>query len=78
MVIHINPNRINTPASARPQVGRERAAEGKKQSAKQRIVLAEENFIPEPETLSTMIRGALASLREGMRFDRGSILNLLV
>jgi len=75
MVIHINPNRINGPAAGRPQVKRERTQEEKVKSAPKRV---EENFIPEPESLATMIRGALASLREGMHWDRGSILNLLV
>ena len=74
MVIHINPNRINTPAN-RPQVKRERSRDEKFTSAPKRV---EENFIPEPESLATMIRSAVAALREGMRWDRGTILNLVV
>lgn len=39
---------------------------------------AEENYIPGPESLSTLIRNALATLKEGLVFDRGSIVNLVV
>ena len=76
MVIHINPNRINAPAAGvRPQVSRERTREEKVKAAPKRV---EENFIPETESLATMIRGAIAALREGLHWDRGTILNLLV
>jgi hypothetical protein len=36
------------------------------------------NFIPAPESLSTLIDGAVAALRKGVYWDRGTILNLLV
>lgn len=79
MVIHINPNRINTPisgsAAGRPQVRREQTQNEKLRSSPKRV---EENFIPEPESLATMIRSAVAALREGLHWDRGTILNLLV
>lgn len=39
---------------------------------------AEENYIPAPESLATMIRSAIAALKDGSYWDRGSILNLLV
>ncbi len=74
MVIHINPNRINTP-STRPQVKRERTREEKARATPKKV---EENFIPEPESLATMIRSAVAALREGLHWDRGTILNLVV
>lgn len=76
MVIHINPNRINTPVSGnRPGVSRDRRTQERPQSTPSRV---EENFIPEPESLATIIRGAIAALREGIHWDRGTILNLLV
>jgi len=75
MVIHINPNRINTPGTGRPQVGRERPRDEKFKSAPKRV---EENFIPEPESLATVIRSAIAALREGFHWDRGTILNIVV
>ncbi len=36
------------------------------------------NFIPSPESLATLIDSAIAALRKGVRWDRGTILNLLV
>lgn len=75
MVIHIDPKRINTPAS-RPQGNRERPRSAKSSVATPARV--EENFIPEPESLATMIRNAISALKEGFHWDRGTILNLLV
>ena len=77
MIININPNRINNnPATgARPQASRERGREEKAKVAPRRV---EENFIPEPESLATMIRSAISALREGFHWDRGTILNLVV
>lgn len=77
MVIHINPNRINTPAAGiRPQPKRENPRDdGKVKASPKRV---EENFIPEPESLATMIRSAVAALREGLHWDRGTILNVVV
>lgn len=39
---------------------------------------AEENFIPSNDSMATFIRSALAALKQGTVWDRGSILNLLV
>lgn len=36
------------------------------------------NFIPAGESLATLIQGAVAALRKGVYWDRGTILNLLV
>lgn len=36
------------------------------------------NFIPSPESLATLIQSAIAALRSGVFWDRGTILNLLV
>lgn len=41
-------------------------------------VRARLNFIPDGEYLHAMIAGALTALRRGVRWARGSILNLLV
>lgn len=35
------------------------------------------DFIPSPESLATLINSAVASLRKGIYWDRGSILNVL-
>jgi hypothetical protein len=77
MVININPNRITTPAS-RPS-----KQEDRKQSSneKPKFITPErvaENYVPEPESLATMIRSAVAAFRQGMAWDRGTILNIVV
>jgi hypothetical protein len=77
MVIHINPNRINGPAAGRPRPQKERESK-REESVVAKQPRAEENFIPEPESLATMIRGAISALRSGIHWDRGTILNLLV
>jgi hypothetical protein len=78
MVININPNRINSrPAGA----GRRDGGRGDSVANDGRIIIpskADVNNIPAPESLHTMIRSALDSLRSGVFWDRGTILNLLV
>lgn len=39
---------------------------------------AEVNYIPGPESLATLISSAVEALRRGVRWDRGTILNILV
>ncbi len=39
---------------------------------------AEENYVPAPETLNTLVRNAVSALKSGSVFDRGSIVNLVV
>jgi hypothetical protein len=75
MVIHINPNRINTTSG-----GKIARRETSQQDADEAVVpsRAHVNYIPGPESLSTLIRSALAALRKGVFWERGSILNLLV
>jgi len=76
MAININPNRINT----RPaQTGRDYEQRADKPAAKIAAPKrAEVNFIPSPESLGTLIRSAVEAMKTGARWDRGSILNLLV
>jgi len=38
---------------------------------------ADVGIIPEPESLSTMIRSAIAAVRSGVYWDRGTILNII-
>lgn len=78
MVININPNRINIQSgnSGRANLGQREALVDR-----QRLVVpakADVNNIPSSETLHTMIRSAVASLKQGVFWDRGTILNLLV
>ncbi len=76
MVININPNYIPSqrPATGRPQE-RKRDNAGVDYKKPSRV---EENFIPEPESLATIIRSAIASFRQGIVWDRGTILNVIV
>ena len=75
MAIELNPNRINSgttggTARRRPQG----SAQGEVIVPKR----ADVNYIPGPESLQTLISSAVESLRRGMAWDRGTILNLLV
>lgn len=77
MTININPNRIGTSSA-----GIGKPAAGRRQSTSQDnpIVVpkrAHVNIVPEPESLATLIRSAVAALRQGITWDRGTILNLL-
>lgn len=76
MEIKINPNRINRPVGGRANTQRERKPQEREHFVTPKRV--EENFIPEPESLATMIRSAVAALRQGIHWDRGTILNLVV
>lgn len=66
-----------------PKVGTpltHRGHPGRKQGASENQVAplpAHLNYIPEPESLMTMIRSAVSALKRGMVWDRGSILNIL-
>ena len=76
MVIHINPSRINTtPAAQRKGRDSSQRPEGGDYTTPKR---ADVNHIPEPESLATLIRSAISSLRSGIFWDRGTILNLVV
>jgi hypothetical protein len=76
MVIHINPNRINTPSGGK--VTRRGSSERNDSAEIVTPARAHVNHIPTPESLSTLIRSAVAALRRGIFWDRGTILNLLV
>jgi hypothetical protein len=78
MVIHINPNRINVPSgnAGRAEERRRQSTQtGESYTPPSR---AHVNYIPGPDSLSTLISSAVEALRRGIRWDRGSILNLLV
>ena len=78
MAININPNRINIQSG-----GTGKSSTGRRESAfnDERIIVpakADVNNIPAPESLQTMIRSAVDSIRRGVFWDRGTILNLVV
>jgi hypothetical protein len=77
MAININPNRINI------QTGKAgtRLADRKPEAAGGEFIVpkrADVNIIPEPESLATLIRSAVAAFRKGVLWDRGTMLNLVV
>lgn len=79
MIININPERINIATSPARKALEQRRKQQQSESDS-RIPTprrAHENIIPSPESLSTLIRSAVAALRKGVRWDRGTILNLL-
>ena len=80
----IKPNSLMR-AAERVRVQREAERTGKVQEATplqaprhSSAVRARLNFIPDEETLGGLIGNALAALSRGVRWARGSILNLLV
>lgn len=78
MPIEINPNRINIASGSAGKI-KERphspAALTHNPVVPRR---AHVNVMPSPESLGTLIRSAVEALRRGIRWDRGTILNLLV
>lgn len=77
MTININPNRINVSGTPGKSTSRERQSD-LPDSAFTTPKRSDVNYIPAPESLRTLIAGAVAALRKGIYWDRGTILNLLV
>lgn len=78
MAININPNRINIQSG---NAGKSTTRRRESTLSDERIIIpakADVNNIPAPESLQTMIRSAVDSLRKGVFWDRGTILNLMV
>jgi len=78
MSININPNRINISSGTTTKAGERKRQQTGSSSPHVVPKRAELNQIPGPESLMTLIRSAVAALREGVRWDRGTILNVLV
>lgn len=79
MAININPNRINvSTGSAGPGARRQQQDSGAEESTYKAPARSDINHIPAPESLRTLVSSAVASLRKGVYWDRGTILNLLV
>lgn len=78
MAININPNRINVGTGSADRTTTRSGGRARSGGSAHVIpTRAEENNIPAPETLNTMIRSAVAALRDGVLWDRGTILNLV-
>jgi hypothetical protein len=58
----------NRPTSRRTRSGEEVAVPSR----------AELNFIPSAESIATFVQNAIAAFKQGITWDRGTILNLLV
>lgn len=79
MVININPNRINVPSGSTSKAAERRRQQQDDSSAAYTVPKRSDvNYIPAPESLRTLISSAVAALRRGIYWDRGTILNLLV
>ncbi len=78
MTINVNPNRIGTGSGGvRPSIQR-RPQQSEREAQVPVPKRAHLNIIPAEESLATLIRSAVAALRQGATWDRGTILNLLV
>ena len=75
MTININPNRLRAPAGGSTKLP-ERKSELTPPPPKP--ARAHVNYMPSPEALRTLIASAVTELSRGVRWDRGTILNLLV
>jgi hypothetical protein len=78
MTININPNRIGTSSTGIGKSGVGRRQTTASDTPVVKPARANLNVIPEPESLATLIRSAVAALRQGTFWDRGTILNILV
>lgn len=78
MVIHIDPKHIAKPSgAARP--AQRRGTQGQdRDTVYTPPRRSDVNYIPGPEVLETLINSALAALRKGVFWDRGTIVNLIV
>ena len=76
MAIEFNSNRVGTSSTSAGGTNRRR-----QQAGQSDVIIpkrADVNYIPGPESLQTLILGAVESLRRGVAWDRGTILNLLL
>jgi hypothetical protein len=80
MAIEFNSNRIGTSSTGTGSANRRRQPSGQNGILGDVIVpkRADVNYIPGPESLQTLISSAVESMRRGVAWDRGTILNLLL
>ena len=75
MAINLDPNRVRASSGGATANRRPQASDNEVPPTPAR---AHVNHIPTPESLFTLITGAVAALKRGIHWDRGTILNLLV
>jgi hypothetical protein len=80
MTVNLNPGAVNLPNGGRLQDRkRDQAGKGRARDDGGPVpARASVNFIPGPDSLQTLISGAVQALKRGVYWDRGTILNLLV
>ncbi|MFN9114533.1 MAG: hypothetical protein ACK5XN_31105 [Bacteroidota bacterium] len=78
MTINVNPNRINTGSAGIKTSIQRRSQQSEREAQVPVPKRAALNIIPAEESLATLIRSAVAALRQGTIWDRGTILNVLV
>lgn len=78
MTIQLDPRRVRVPTGPAGKNGERKRESTPDAEAFVVPTRAHQNFVPEPESLMTMINSAVAALRKGVRWDRGTILNLVV
>lgn len=78
MAININPNRINIAPGAAGQATYQRRPQTEANAPVVKPRRAQENIIPSPESLRTLITAAVDALRRGTPWERGTILNVVV
>ncbi len=78
MAININPNRIGTSSGGVKPSTQRRSQQSEREAPVPVPKRASLNIIPAEESLATLIRSAVAALRQGAIWDRGTILHLLV
>lgn len=78
MVININPNRINVSSGQTGKAHDRRPQQDAQDSLYTAPRRSEVNFIPAPQSLSTLINSAVEAMRRGIFWDRGTILNVIV
>jgi hypothetical protein len=78
MVININPNRINVSSGKAGRTGDRKPQQNDDESLYTAPRRSDVNYIPEPASLATLISSAIAAMRRGVYWDRGTIINLYV
>lgn len=77
MAININPARINNATINTGKATYERRPQTESNAPVVTPKRAQENIIPSQESLRTLITAAVDALRRGVRWDRGTILNVV-
>ena len=78
MPIEINPNRINRPVGGASKADRRKRETTDSGNVYTIPTRSELNYIPSAESLFTLISSAVEALRQGIYWDRGTIINLVV